>query len=195
VSVGTISTYCRQAEVRLTPPEQSTILPRSARVDDMRLTAAYDSWGGKAPTPFRLSRASSSRSCSKPVLGFLRTICGPRSPKHHLTSANARIQTLTRKVSAGVRRRPKTDYCGPDLRRCLSPVVISDHGFSKSPGQNRATGCLSFEVSQRPNDRTRSAESAATEAETTSGSPTPVSALLGIKEPMAFGPAAKSWFR
>ena len=128
----------------------------------------------------------------EPRIEITKVFTGLTSPGmgHHLSA-----QTLKRKVSAGVRRRPKPDYCGPDLRRCLSTVVISDHGFSKSPGQNRATGCLSFEVSQRPNDRTRSSDSAATEAETTSGSPTPVSALPAIKEPMAFGPAAKSWFR
>ena len=40
------------------------------------------------------------------------------------------FETLLRKVSAGVRRRPKPGYCGPDLRRCLSAVVVNDHGFS-----------------------------------------------------------------
>ena len=82
------------------PPmrHESTWLPSEHPVAVMRtcVTPPKTHWGGKAPTPFRLSRASSSRSCSKPVLGFLRTICGLLTPKPPLNCANAALQTLKR---------------------------------------------------------------------------------------------------
>ena len=51
-------------------------------------------------------------------------------------SGNPFNHTLKRKVSAGVRRRPKPDYCGPDLRRCLSSVItVSQNRRAKTGPQ------------------------------------------------------------
>ena len=95
-------------------------------------------------------------------------------------------------ITVSRNRRAKT---GPRILPVLAVTPPAAAAISHAYDDLFILGVTLVPTSQCPNARTRSSASAATEAETTSGSPTPVSALPAIMEPMACGPAAKSWFR